>query len=608
MRDINELLEKLENLLEQRAAVQITTAQPESPTVVLYAGRRSMEAQKDIEHTLRRVWRVRADSICHFLLEEESCAPCSGGQAMAPMSREDAIERIEGMFGVKSCFHQQNDLFVVLIQNTDQYRDMEAFIRDYMEADGLADAMNGQARVMKIVLLDETNRNKEMAEQIRLFLREQIRSGTGSNRHTIILSNRLRGGQLLQNQMLRENYMLAGSIILVANGCNEDFDAAYHRMFSWSQRELLTASYARITRPNRNICEVMVNTVLQWIEQYCERKELLSVSDISKRLENNGGTLKLIDDSFKKHIMGNIPSRETLECLPRDTMNMDVIGHLPFEQFDKRTMGSFALFFDQNVRHLCQGEDSEELFRQEFYRFARERFSHREAAGSLSSQNIETVLGEIEATEPPRGLRAYEYLCKRMEMQYCVDMLPVCREVLLQIGRESRDYIEQIRSLVEQFNMNYMLDMEPTVENCYAPLVQRALDHEHQAWIAGRLDGEKLENHEILQMVYDILEKIIGQNPIFSLSLADEMVKRMNSNRSLIQTTIRQQLLEQQSDKIRLRSYLVPKQIMDVLLLDTASDVFDFMLSIYPDMERMNTRNGSVVELLQFFRIGETVI
>lgn len=607
MRDINELLEKLENLLEQRAAVQITTAQPEWPTAVLYAGRRSMEAQKDIEHTLRQVWRVRADAICHFLLEEGGYAQCSGGQAMGPVERSEAIDRIEDMFGVENCFRQQSDLFVVLIQNTDQYTDLGAFRQDYMEADALADAMGSNVRVMKIVLLDESNRSKEMAEQIRLFLREEIQKGTEDNRHTIILSNRLRNGQLLQNQKLRENYMLAGSIILVANGRNEDFDAAYSQLFPMKDSTMLTASYARVTRPNRNICEAMVNAVLRWILQYCEQKALLSVNDISKRLEINGGSMKLTSDSFKKYIMGNVPSRESLECLPRSTMNMDSIGHLPFEQFDKLTMGSFALFFDQNVRHLCRGEDSKEQFRQEFYRLARDRFSHREAAFSLSSQNIDTALREIDAAEPAKGTRAYEYLSKRMEMQYCVDMLPVCREVLMQISQESRNYIDQIRNLVEQFNMNYMLDMEPTVVNCYEPLVQRAMEHE-QKNIGGRLDGEKLENYEILQMVYDILEKIIGQNPIFSLSLADEMVKRMNSNRSLIQTTIRQKLLERLGDKIRLRSSITPKQSMDVLLLDTASDVFDFMKSTYPEMNRMNTSNGSAVELIQFFRVGETVI
>ena len=79
MTDITQMLEQLESQLEQRAAVSKTNAQPDTPTAIVYAGRRSLEAQPDIEQTLRRVWRGRADAVCHFLMERDGYARCTGG-------------------------------------------------------------------------------------------------------------------------------------------------------------------------------------------------------------------------------------------------------------------------------------------------------------------------------------------------------------------------------------------------------------------------------------------------------------------------------------------------------------------------------------------------
>ena len=75
-----------------------------------------------------------------------------------------------------------------------------------------------------------------------------------------------------------------------------------------------------------------------------------------------------------------------------------------------------------------------------------------------------------------------------------------------------------------------------------------------------------------------------------------------------MQSTIRQILLDCLSEKIRLKSSISPSKSMDVLLLDTNCEVFGFLQDMYPDMLRLNTSNGSTVELIQFFRVGETVI
>ena len=570
MTDITQMLEQLESQLEQRAAVSKTNAQPDTPTAIVYAGRRSLEAQPDIEQTLRRVWRGRADAVCHFLMERDGYARCTGGQATGAMTESEVVDRIESMFGDDRNFHKLSNLFLVLIQDTEQYRELAEFRRDYLEADAFADRMDNGVTVMKIVLLDESNRGKELANQIRGFLRERIQSSTESNRSTVILSNRLRNGQLLKNRMLRENYILAGGIILTANGYAQGFEAAYSTMFPLNSRDMLTASYSRIPRPNRDICEVMVNTLLEWLIGRFERAQTLKISDISNRLDMTGGVPKTMSECFKRSISGNMLPREALECLPRSAQDLGVIGSQPFEQFNRMTMGSFDLFFRQNAEPLCRAEGVLEQFRREFREFVQSKFTPREAAYSLTPQNIDAVLE--------------------------------------QISREAQRYIAQLRSLVDEFNQNYMLDVLPTVRDHYEPLVRHDLDGELGLRLLELMNRERLDDQGLLKAVYDTLVTITRSHEIFTLPLAEEMECRLGGNKNLMQSTIRQILLDCLSEKIRLKSSISPSKSMDVLLLDTNCEVFGFLQDMYPDMLRLNTSNGSTVELIQFFRVGETVI
>ena len=606
MRDISELLEQLENQLEQRASVTRSTAQPDTPTAILYAGRRSLEAQIDMEQTLRRVWRIRADAVCHFLLDQGGYAQCSGGRAMGPITESDVIDQIEGMFGDGRSFHRLTSLFLCLVQTTEQYRSLEEFQRDYLALDALAERMDFEVMPLKLVLLDASNKGRELSDQIRQYLRSEIHEGRVHR--TVILSNRLSNGQLLKNQTQRENYSLAGGILLVANGWNQNFRGAYPDMFPVNSRDVLTASYSRVTRPNRDICEVMVNTLLEWLGRHLDRTEPLSVSAIAERLEITGGLLKPMVECFRSHLSGSVLPREALECLPRSAAELGPIAGLPFEQFNQLTMGSFGRFFEQNALPLCRSESNAELFRQEFRRFVRDKFSPREAGGSLTPQSIDAVLGEINISEPARKTPAYSYMCKLLEARYCETMLPVCREVLSQLGQEARDYITRLRSLVDSFNLNYMLDVEPTVKAYYEPLVLHALNGELGLRLTERLNRERMDDQMLLEALYDTLATIIGSHEIFTMNLADEMAKRLGGNNSLMQTTIRKVLLDNLSDKIRLRSVISPNKAMDVVLMDTSCEIFGFLEDMYPDMRRMDTSSGSAVELIQFFRVGETVI
>ena len=605
MRDFSEMFEKVENKLEQRAAIKVSSARPDSPTAIVYAGRRSMEAQKEIERTLRRVWRAQADKLCHFLMDDSGYFLCSGGQPVSALTIDDVIDQTEGMFGTEDGFRQRGDLFLVLIQNTEQYEDIEHFRRDYMAVEDFAEKMNCTVRVLKIVLLDESYRSKDMAEQIRGFLRRVIQDGEVQNRKTMILSSRLRSGQLLKNQMLRENYILAGNVILIANGCAKNFTAAYTDMYPVGSSEMLTASYSRITRPNRDICEVMTNTILQCVTDYLKPTEPMSTGDIQERL----GIQNFLSGAFRKYVLDNIPRRETLESLPRSTGNLEPIGNLPFNQFDRLTMGSFELFFKENVQSLCTSEMFAEKFRRDFEDYVCDRFTHREAASSLTEQNIEVVLRDISIDLPNGNLTAFQYMNKRVEATSREAMIPICREVMNRVRRDAEAYLLQVQELVEEFNMHYMMEVEPTVKDFYEQLVKRILDGDTLGKeLKAQLDGPKMSNSRFLDMIYDIIAAIIGKEAVFNMPLDKEMERRLGGNSSLVQSTVQKLLLDSLGDKIRLKTAISPNKSMDIMLNDGQENIFSFLQEKYPDLRWMDTQNGSTAELIQFFRVVETVI
>lgn len=608
MKDINELLERLMGLLEQRSVVAMTSNRPHHPTAIVYVGMKSWEAKKDIEQTLRSVWRARADAICHYLLENGTYSVSDVGDSFRRMSERETLDGIDDMFSKDDCFRALTDLFLCLVQNTAEYTTLEAFKRDYLELDAFGEKTGYNLKTAKLVLLDESNRGKALAEEIRAYLREEMMNDNPCCKTTVILSSRLSGGRQLIKGMLRENYVLAGNTILIANGANQEFSPMHPTLFPTTNTNYITAAYSRITKPNRAICEVMVNTLLEWLADSFNMGMKLSVNDINTRLGIAGGTMQLITDCFKKYMAAGIPSREILECLPRSTASLEPVGGMPFNLFNNNTMNSFQLFFEQNVASVCKAESSIHQFRREFKQNVQGAFTHKEAASSLSPQVVDSILKSVNMPPPPETLPAYTYMIRLVEAQYCATMIPVCREVLMERNEESQRYIHQISNLVDEFNLNYMMDIDPSVENFYSPLIRQYLDGEAGMELIQRLNSATLSEESMLDSIYDALALIISSHPVFAMPLAEEMLQRLGGNVNTMQTTLKQELTGDLNDKVRIRAAINPNKFIEIMMLDTKCSVYNFLANIYPDMAHMNTSNSNAIELVQFYNVAATII
>lgn len=609
MRDISILLEQLQLQLEQRIAVTNTSNKPDKPLALFYVGKKSLEAQKDIERTLRKVWRAQADAVCHFLIEGKDLWLCREGEVVRPLESQDVITLCEQMQDVGSCFHSPASLLLCLVQNTSQYSSVEEFKSGFQVLNDLMAIFTDKyCQTMKIVLLDESATLYDLPAQIKHYLHKALDDPDPLCTRTVLLSNRLSGGHMLLGQSIRMNYELAGNVLVLVNGRSDNFSPVYSTIFPINSKELVTAAHSRITRPNREICEVMVNSLLEWLQEDLDNGGHITTAQITDRLGIRGGVMTAITDSYKRSMAHSIPSRETLECLPRSTMNLDPLGGMPFDQFDNLTLGSFDAFFRENVISSDRIRSFAEQFRDEFRITVRSVFSPKEASVSLTPQVIDAVLREISVEAPARTRPAYDYMCRLAQMHHCKAMIPVCREVLLELCKESSAYISQLRSLVDEFNHKYMNVVDPTVISCYAPLVRQSLDGEIGAQFTIQITRRHLTYEALLDAIYDALTLVISDHPIFSMTLPEELTRRLGGSNSAMQTAIRQALTEKLGDTIRLRSPVSPKNCLDIIMLDSKCDTFDFLQEIYPGMIAMNTGNSSALEMVQFYQAGSTII
>ena len=207
------------------------------------------------------------------------------------------------MFALEQSFRSMDGLLLCLILNTADYTDVESFRQAYLSVDDMKEMLGMSfATTMKIVLLDESGKGRALAVQIRAVLREMLDQADPASRTTVVLSNRLKNGALLAGERIHENYSLAGTLIVLANGSSASLNAQYDKMFPLTELRFLTAAYSSKRKPNRKICEIMVNTSLDWLDKQFRKGETLSSDRMSQALEISGGSMKMIEKSFQQFI------------------------------------------------------------------------------------------------------------------------------------------------------------------------------------------------------------------------------------------------------------------------------------------------------------------
>lgn len=608
MENISELLSGLTEALESQVRTQITNNWPATPTAIIYENDKAYEAHEEIETTLRRVWRGRAEAICQMVIREGKYHLPLDNNGWQPLAPEEVQEQIDELFAKEQSFRMMNQLFLISIQNTAQYTDIQQFKAGYLALDQLINQLGmSTCNTMKIVFLDESGRGRALASQIRAYLRNSMDAGETTSRATAILSNRLKSGVLLAGKRIRENYSLAGNLILLANNSNtqsmESFTPKYSRMFPISNPRFVTASYTYDRRPDRAICEVLINATLSWLEEKFDTGELLSLDLISKKLEISAGSMKSLDRFFQQHVIDKIPPREVLEFLPRNSVNLDMISNLPFKEYNRITMGGFDYFYETTVLPKCSSDALKRQFRDYFDQQIRGKFTSKEAARSLTQQTVEQVLNQLRQDDPPESRTAAEYMFAKAKVDYCKMVLPICEEVLLEIGATSRAYISEISGISEEFRHSYMLDVDDTVQRYYNEIAVEKLDGDLGKQLMDAFNESDMTRTRMLVALEQTIKMIFSNHPIFGMSMVKELIMRMGGNPNMVHPII-QELTDDLGDSIRLQTAIVPEIVFKTMLVDRHEvEFYDLLKTLFSNADSLNTGNSNGVEFVQLYAI-----
>lgn len=608
MEHISELLTGLTGVLESQVRTQITNNWPATPMAIIYANEKAYEAHVEIETTLHHVWRGRADAICKMVIRNGEYYLPLEDHDWQFLSNEDAAEQIDELFAQEQSFRTMNELFLVLIQNTADYTDVEQFETGYISLDEAKNKLGiSVCNTMKIVLLDESGKRRALASQIRTYLRESMCAGEATSSATVILSNRLKNGVLLAGNRIRENYFLAGDLILLANNSSNQstgtFTPKYSSMFPISDPHFVTASYAYGGRPNKAICEVLINATLSWLEGRFNKGELLSMDLMSKKLEITGGSMKTLDRFFHQYIADRLPPREVLEYLPRTGVNLGPIGDLPFREYDRITMGGFKSFYESTVLPLCTSERLKHQFRDYFMEQIRGIFTPNEAARSITVQTVEQVLNQLRQEGPSEARPAGEYMIAMAKQEHYKTMLPICEEVLLNVGATAREHIKKISELSEEFQHSYMLDIDNSVQRFYHELATTKLEEEYGEQLLEIFDRSNLTKTEVLTALDQTIKLTLSSHSIFGMSMVKELIMRMGGNANMVRPII-QELTDDLGDSIRLQTTIVPEVIFKTMLVDKHEvEFYDLLKTLFSNADSLDTGNSNDVEFVQLYAI-----
>ncbi len=614
MENFAELLAGLSGILEGQTRMRVTDNMPSSPMAVVYAGEKSAEAREEVDTVLHRVWKSWADDLCCFLMRDGRFFLPEGGGGAAPLSEDGMRKLVNKMFAKEDTFrNMKNGVMLCLVQDTAQYQTLEEFQKDFAALDLLGKQLDvGDFRTLKLVLLDEIDAGRNLAPAIKRDLERRIQQEEPSCRAVAVLSNRLKSGALLAEERARENYSLAGDLILIANSGGPGCSPAYDLMFPPHPRRFLTASRSGKKKPVKLIAQILVDTVLEWLGERFGEGRSLDMNEISQRLEISGGTVKSIEEWFKAHIQENLPKGTALEYLPRGSENLGTIRNLPFREYDRLTLGAFRPFYEKVVGKECKSEQVERDFYKLFLSIAREKLPPREAAQSLNSAKVDNVLAQVRPEEPKDTAPAYQYMLAKAKADYYACCLKACRQALLATAESAKKHMDRVNKLIEEFQGGSRLNADHTLKEHYRRLTMDALNGGEGERLLNSLNRAGLSRAGMLEEIYRTVEAIVTGEPIFSLPLEQEMTQRMGGDGGQFRSIV-EEMTGKLDDATRLRPNRGPTSFFETILLNRKgqdgkdTEFFQNLSTLFPKARYLDTGDSNSVEFVRLY-ICDTIL
>ena len=599
LKTMKELIAACTAMLQSKGMTGMASSRPCAPMAVVYGGDGAHRARSAMDAVFNEVWRARTEKICQFVLRGDEILSSEADGTSNSLPEQELYARITAMYEATLTFLNMKQGIMCFVAVMDDYRSLEELQAAWHKAEALKEQLQFP-HLMCVMVLDEGMGKTQFSSEVRAWLMQ-------STLPTLLLSNVLENDSRLGAGSITKAYMLAASVMVIANTWDQrdrNYDPKFMSLFPIFGNRLMTASYSRIERPDREICETVLFRVLNWISEKMREGKLVPHAEFSKRLKLGNEPGNLLEVFYDAHIKQLLPDGQILESFPR-MRSQNPIANQRFQQFDEETFGVFEGFFKMNCCTVVENIDSDVMrrFRTTFRATLEATVNTLEASKSLDEISIEKILDDMPSVVYTGNEGAFSYMNVRAKELFFKSAMSIVKEELLRWHQVSIERVNNFTKLAEEFHDVFMAKNDE-LERFYANIADTQLKGEPGDTILARFS--RISGREdMLQALKDCVSEIYKSDAIFSVALAEEMSRRLEMAGDQVNVQINQQLVG--NLVMYFKPIMTPTFCHRALIMDGLDNnghpttLFRYLDEYFDDVMCIDTGNSNRVDLIELY-------
>lgn len=555
MESLKELKECLQGELEARSRRGNIKSRPWVPMVIVYTDEEALKSRAEIDTALVHVWGDRSQDILQLAVEDGQFLDAGSKEAL---SADDVQGAIDDMYAAENSFGDMSHLCSVFIHSTTSCEDEEAFRARYEMIESLRDLVSDGMQSAAVVLLDESTRHSKVAKSIRNYLGGLLDADESPYNSVLLLSNRLSDNSLLAGGRIRENYLMVGWLVVLIDSIGGGYRPDWTLFFPAKRDYYLTAAFSEVNRPNEAICDIVLNTMLTWVDRQSRaggesKGGSLDIDDLYARLGISDGSTEVLEAFYERNVKDNLPSLDELRFLPRQHPAEINLSAVNFEGFNQETMGACSTYL---AGIEIFDSDLEDRLVPYLRDYVRDKLSVVEREQGLNPSNVQAIVRTLAPVPPTGRERVDEYIRKQAYALYLEWALPIMERVLTGEQSVSAKHSKELDSIIEEFGQGYFPD-NPDLERYYTEITSDALGNSTSrlgerlcADVAAHADSKEA----ILDSFAGAARELFSANAVFKMPLEQEMMSRMGKDPADIHSQISNMLFRDLDRKTRLKT------------------------------------------------------
>lgn len=559
-------------------------------------------AWKDVRYSLARIWpqTIKYLVTCRYQMDGDipSFSSMEGAQ---PLQAEQIQTRLDEAKMQSSVFAEMSEWYLYNLIDTRCISSLDEFKRQYSLIHLLKDIVVDSARGILILLLDDSNAKRVLAEDIRQFL-----STDSTYDCRIILSTRDMSNVNHKPEELRR---IAGDVIVISNNdavSKHDDEEFRARRGLFVRGGTYTVSYVIKENPNDRIalqiCETLIGHLGKQVSpDHVDNKYGIKYwTDLLEIKANRCG----LCEKFIEWIHLDVP-KEAFDGLP---VRLEAVGEridfstVSYEKFARYT---FADVFENFTATYFQSCLSSELKVDDVVDQIKTMIIDQaslSAIKGLDNEMIEQIMGQLRPGAADSRAPLPRYFEETMRAYLRRDLIyPKMRQVLEELARD----VEKTEDSIKRVQLGFVTAKPPVSYADLGTIYKDTCD----AYVSTPNGCKDLRNacaagsdqEKILAGLYNCFGNMISQNDsLFSMPLVEAWAARLKMAGEAIFKEIGSALVGDQKEHLLLHTAGAVNPQMKVYMLHTTNENGEDPTDLYRYLKAAFEMDASV----QFLNTG----